>query len=449
MAQGAKFALAVLFSMNLLNYIDRYVFAAVGPGIMATIDVNKTRFGFLSSSFIIVYTIVSPIVGILGDRLDRRKILAFGVGLWSVATVGTAFAHTFNQMLLARAFLGIGEASYGIVAPTLLADFFATKSRGRVMGIFYLALPVGTAIGYGVGGLMEKLAGWPSAFLVVGPPGLLLAFAGLMMRNPERGGSDGKVTTKAAPPRTSDYLQILKTPSYLFNTAGLAAVTFTTGGFGIWIPSYFEYVHQTKPEHKVYLGLALAVAGLVGVLIGMWLPDKLYKLTKRAYLIWAGSAVLLSIPFGAAGLLATHSLGWSLGLLTFASVLMSSCLGPCNTVTANVVPGAKRAMGFALSIFLLHLFGDIPSPILIGYVADRLGKSGAGSTPLGKFFESLGAVPVSGGHDMTNITAGMLLIVPVLFLGSLCFFLGSRTLPRDHERAKAAGGEDDGAVVLH
>src|SRR3954471_7506959 len=208
-ARGATFALAVLFSMNLLNYIDRYVFAAVGPGIMGTLRISKGEFGFLGSSFMIVYTIVSPFVGVLGDRLDRRKILAFGVGLWSVATVGTAYATTFNQMFLARAFLGVGEASYGVVAPTLLADFFDARRRGRVMGIFYLALPVGTAMGYGVGGLMEKLRGWPSAFLVVGPPGLLLALAGLMMRNPVRGASDGKVSlAKAAPPRASDYLQL-------------------------------------------------------------------------------------------------------------------------------------------------------------------------------------------------------------------------------------------------
>jgi MFS family permease len=382
--------------MNLLNYIDRYVFAAVGPAIMRDLGISKGGFGFLGSSFIIVYTIVSPLVGILGDRLDRRKILAFGVGLWSVATVGTAYAHSFQQMFLARAFLGIGE----------------------------------------------------SAFWVVGLPGLFLAAAGLMMREPGRGASDGKSSAKAAPPGLTDYLKLFTIPSYLLNTAGMAAVTFTTGAFGMWIPSYFEYVHHTKPETKAYLGIALAVGGLAGVLIGMWLPDRLYKITRRAYLLWAGFAVLLAIPFGAMGLLATGSLGWSLGLLTFASVLMSSCLGPCNTVTANVVPGSRRAMGYAVSIFLLHLFGDIPSPTLIGYVADRLGQPGAGSTPFGKFFEDLGAVPVPGGHAPTNITAGMLLIVPVLFLGSLCFFLGSRTLPRDQELARSAG-EDDGAVLLH
>jgi MFS family permease len=449
LAEGAYFALIVLFSMNLLNYVDRYVFAGVGPEMMKDLSFSKENFGFLGSSFIIVYTIVAPIVGVLGDRYDRRKILAFGVALWSFATVGTAFARSFNQMFLARAILGIGEASYGVIAPTLLADYFSAKRRGRVMGIFYLALPVGTAIGYGVAGLMEKITGgWTAAFLVVGPPGLLLALGGLMIREPGRGASDGQLRVEKNPPKAADYVQLLRTPSYLLNTMGMAAVTFTTGAFGIWIISYFEYVHGTKSSDKIYLGLALALAGLVGVGIGMWLPEKLRKLTKRAYLLWAGSAVLLAVPIGTMGLLATHSLTLSLGLLIVASVLMSSCLGPCNTVTANVVPGPKRAVGYALSIFLLHLLGDIPSPILIGNIADRLGLEGAGKTPLGSFFESIGAVPVSDGLGMTNITAGMLIIVPVLLIGSLCFFLGAITLPRDQARA-ASSGEDAAGAFIH
>ena len=448
LAQGAMFALLVLFSMNLLNYVDRYVFAGVGPSIIRDLKLSKTSFGYLGSSFIIVYTLVAPVVGLLGDRFDRRKILAFGVALWSVATVGTAFARSFNQMFLARAVLGIGEASYGVIAPTLLADFFDTKRRGRVMGIFYLALPVGTAIGYGTAGKMEALTGgWTAAFWVVGPPGLLLAFAGLMMREPGRGASDGHVRGPAAPPKLGDYLQLLKTPSYMFNTMGMAAVTFTTGAFGYWIVPYFEYVHGSKPEHKIIFGMALALAGLTGVILGMWLPEKLKKVTKRSYLLWAGTAVLLAVPVGTWGLLSTGNMWWSLGLLSIASVLMSSCLGPCNTVTANVVPGARRAMGFAVSIFLLHLFGDIPSPPLIGAMADKLGEPGASATALGGFFERLGAMPVSDGHGMTNITAGMLIIVPVLLIGSLCFFLGSIALPRDQARAEAEGGDDTGPFL--
>lgn len=500
--RGAIFALAVLFSMNLVNYVDRYVFAAVGPAITRDLGLKKAQFGTLSASFMVVYTLVSPLMGWLGDRQDRRRLLAFGVGLWSVATVATAFAASFNQMFWARAFLGVGEASYGVVAPTLLADFFAPDRRGKVMGVFYLALPVGTAIGYGVGGLMEGLAtdhagqiraaaaavglgsiadnfvGWRAAFWVVGLPGLVLAALGLLMRDPPRGASDaahraardpeadirattalGDDAAQAVPsvraadpadrprPGLAGYLSLLRTPSYLLNTAGMAAVTFTTGAFGNWFPTYFEQVHRTAPRDKIWLGLALAGAGLFGVLLGMWLPERWRRRNRRAYLLWAALAVLLAVPIGGIGLLAPDRFT-SLGLLTLASVLMASCLGPCNTVTANVVPGPQRAVGYALSIFLLHLFGDIPSPPLIGWFADRLGTDAGRASALGRLFEGLGAVPVSDGRHLANITAGMLLIVPVLLIGSLCFLIGSRFLPADEDRAAAHGGPAD-AVLMH
>lgn len=476
LARAAGFALAILFSMNLLNYVDRYVFAAVGPGLSRDLGLNKAQFGTLSASFMVVYTLVSPIMGWLGDRGDRRRLLAFGVGLWSVATVATAFAQTFNQMFLARAFLGVGEASYGVVAPTLLADFFAPEKRGRVMGIFYLALPVGTAIGYGVGGLMEGigtdqaaaitstlgsfglgwlapyLVSWRLAFWVVGVPGLLLALLGLAMREPGRGASDAThLSHDLLPkpkPRLSDYVTLLQTPSYMLNTAGMAAVTFTTGAFGNWFPTYFEQVHRTEPKDKVWLGLALAMAGLTGVLLGMWLPEVWRKHNEKAYLLWASLAVLAAVPIGALGLL-SHERNVSLGLLTVASILMASCLGPCNTVTANVVLGSQRAVGYAVSIFLLHLFGDIPSPPLIGLVADRLGTPEGRASALGQFFERLGAVPVSDGRHLANITAGMLIIVPVLLIGSFCFYVGARYLPADQRRASAASGTRIDPVMPH
>jgi predicted MFS family arabinose efflux permease len=460
--------------MNLLNYVDRYVFAAVGEGIKRDLQISSAAYGTLVSAFIIVYTIVSPAIGWLGDRSDRRKLLAFGVGLWSIATVATAFARSFNEMAIARAILGVGEASYGVVAPTLLADFFDAKRRGRIMGVFYLALPVGTAIGYGVGGLMEGLAtthaglitdwaqsiglggiapnliNWRAAFWVVGLPGIVIALLGLWIREPGRGASDAVPSRREhtpARPTFTDYLQILRTPSYLLNTAGMAAITFTTGALGAWIPSYFETVHGTRPEQKIILGLALAVAGLIGVLLGMWLPDKLLSRTKRAYMLWAAVAVLVAVPIGSYGLVAP-GMPLALAFLTVASILMSSCLGPCNTITANVVPGSQRAIGFALSIFLLHIFGDIPSPPLVGAVADWLGTAAGMQSPLGRFFASVGAHPVTYHGQTTNITAGMLLIAPVLLIGSLCLWWGSKYLVRDQERALAAGGPGAAASTL-
>lgn len=468
--QGAAlFALAVLFSMNLLNYVDRYVFAAVGPSLMRDLKLGSYRFGFLGTSFIIVYTIASPIVGWLGDRQDRRKLLAFGVGLWSVATIGTAFASNFNQMLLARALLGIGEASYGVVAPTLLADLFSMRRRVRVMSIFYLALPLGTAFGYGLGGLIDAKYGWHAAFLVVGFPGLLLAMAGLTIANPVRGASEGRTSeqagrsgraisadrreasenkTVADRPSLKDYLGLARNQTFLFNTAGMAAVTFTTGAFGHWMPTFYQRVRGMPKQQQIQVGAALAAAGIIGVLVGMRVPDRLLKVTPRASLIWAGIAVLAAVPFGIGGLL-VHDLYGSMFLLFFASVFLTSCLGPCNAVTANVVPANQRSVGFATSIFILHLIGDVPSPPLIGALADRFGRGGLRASPLAGFLERVGAVPVMTPNGPSNLTAGMLLIVPVLLIGGICFLLGARSLIRDQNHARELGGMRDDEPVFH
>ncbi|HWE36777.1 MAG TPA: MFS transporter [Isosphaeraceae bacterium] len=448
--RGALFALGVLFSMNLLNYVDRYIFAAVGPAIMKDLNLGSGKFGVLASSFMVVYTFVSPVVGYLGDRADRRRLLAFGVGLWSLATVGTAFAANFGQMFVARALLGVGEASYGVVAPALLADLFEPRARARVLGFFYLALPLGTAVGYGLGGVIESHWSWRAAFWVVGLPGLLLAVAGMLLHDPGRGASEGH---KGQGPRrgVADYLSLFRTPSFLLNTAGMAAVTFTLGAVGQWVPNFYERVRGMPQRDKLWIGLALAVAGTLGVLIGMWLPDRLLRRTRRAYMLWPAFAVSLSIPFGVAGLLARPN--WaSIAFLFVASVLATSCLGPCNAVTAAVVPPSRRSAGFALSIFLLHLYGDIPSPPLIGELADWLGRPEARASAIGRSFEALGAVPVpaANGEGLTNLTAGMLLIVPVLALGSLAFWWGSRHLVRDEDRARALGGLDfDDPPALH
>ena len=234
---GPVLALVVLFAMNLLNYVDRYAFFAAGTHIQEALHINDFWFGVLGVSFMIVYTIVSPVMGWMGDRYSRKMLLAGGVGLWSLATVGAAFSADFYHMFFWRALLGLGEASYGVIAPALIADLFPIKQRGRAMGVYYLALPVGTALGYILGGKIADTLGWQAVFFVVGLPGLLVALAGLFISDPGRGASEvHSASYKADRPSPRDYLVLLRTPTFLFNTAGMAAVTYRDGrvrGLGI------------------------------------------------------------------------------------------------------------------------------------------------------------------------------------------------------------------------
>jgi MFS family permease len=464
--RGAYLALLILFSMNLLNYVDRYVFAAVGELIIRDLELDDFWFGILAGSFMLVYTILTPFIGWMGDRYSRRKLLAFGVGLWSVATVGTTFSRSFSEMCFWRALLGVGEASYGIVAPTLLADLFPAKLRGRVMGIFYLALPLGGALGYSIGGYVSNSTwgssvaaaltgssqGWRAAFLIVGLPGLAAALGSMVIRDPGRGASEGLAAGKATRPGLADYAALFRTPSYLFNIAGLAAVTFATGAYANWAPAFYQRVRDL-PVHKanVLIGVLTAVGGLVGILLGIWLPDRLRRRTLSAYQLWAAFVVLLAVPFGLGGILEKYP-PYSLSMLFVAMVLLASTLGPCNTVPANVIPPNRRAAAYALNIFLIHLLGDISSPPLIGWLSDYLGRPSVVHSELGSFLASIGASPVYTPKGPKNLTAGMLAVIPMLLLGGIFFLFGSRYLARDEARVRKpdSGSDMDGDfATLH
>jgi MFS family permease len=436
---GPCFALAVLFSMNLLNYIDRYSFFAVGTQIKRDFEVDDFWYSVLGVSFMIVYTLVSPVMGWLGDRYNRKVLLAAGVGLWSFATVGTAFSTDFKHIFFWRALLGVGEASYGVIAPTLLADLFPVRTRGRAIGAYYLALPLGGALGYTLGGWIGQEVGWRAAFWVVGLPGILAAAAGLAIHDPGRGASEQKaIATKADRPRLADILKLFLIPTFVLNTAGMAAVTFATGAYAVHGSNFFQTVRgMSMMQAGTSIGILTAVAGIVGISLGSFLADYLLKFTKRAYLLLALAVVAASVPLGFLCILEpNHTI--ALAFLFFAMVMLSMVLGPCNTVIANVVPANKRASGYATYILLIHLFGDISSPMLLGLLSEWFGKPSVVASPVGQFFAWLGALPV--GEE--NLTVAMLAVAPVLALGCVFFLLGSRYLPADQDKVISAGGDD-------
>jgi MFS family permease len=449
---GPYFALTILFAMNLLNYIDRYSFFAVGTQIKRDLTIDDKWFGVLGGSFMIVYTIVSPLMGWLGDRYNRRMILAGGVGLWSLATVGTAYSHSFSEMFFWRALLGVGEASYGVIAPALLADLFSVEKRGRAMGIYYLALPIGTALGFIIAGRVAFHWGWHPVFLVVGIPGLLAAVAGLTILDPGRGASEGKkYIAKSDRPRLRDYAELFKTRTFVYNTAGMAAATFATGAYAAWGSTFYQRVRgMSLKEANDSIGILLAFAGLIGIGLSTFLADLLRRYTRRAYLLLASTVVLASVPLGIAGILDPARIS-SLALLFTASVLMAMVLGPSNTVTANVVPANRRAAGYALFIFLIHLFGDISSPILLGWISGVFGSSAVTNSALGQLLNSLGVGPTADeSGQLTNLTVAMLSVGPVLLLGGILFLIGSRHLPEDMDRiASNKDHSADDPVFMH
>ena len=368
--QHARFALAILTLINLFNYIDRWVVAAVIEPIKQSLGLSDTQLGVIGAGFIVVYALTSPVFGMLGDRRRRPPLIALGVAIWSLATGLAGFARGFWSLFTARSTVGVGEAAYGTIAPAILSDLFPIERRGRVFAVFFAAIPVGSAAGYVLGGLADHHFGWRAAFWIAGFPGLLLSLLVLLVKDPPRGRFDDHAP-RASGTRTIDaYRDLIHNRPYILAVLGYAAYTFALGGLGFWMPAFLERARgMPRSDATVTFGAIVIVTGFVGTFIGGWLGDKLLAKTRQSYLWVSGVATLLAAPITLLGLMHEDKTVY-LTALTIAEVLIFMSTGPINSAIVNVVSPLERATAVGLSVFTMHFLGDIPSPPLIGYLSD-------------------------------------------------------------------------------
>lgn len=371
-----RYALALLLAVNLLNYIDRQILFAVFPLIKNDLQLSDTALGFLGSAFMLSYLLFAPLFGWLGDLWSRTRLAAGGIVLWSLATALAGFAPGYRTLLAARATVGIGEASFGTVSPGLVADYFPKEHRGRVLSWFYVAIPVGSALGYLIGGLLGQTYGWHTAFLLVGLPGLLLAVPIALLRTPPRGGDDAAhhPSTKIV---SAGYADLFRNRSFVCNTLAMAAMTFAIGGLAQWIPSFLNRVHHLDVARgNTLFGATTVLAGILGTLAGGWLGDRWQKRSGKGYLLVSGWGFLIGTPFAVWAILAP-SLSGCIAAIFIAEFFLFLNTGPLNTVIVNVTDPAVRAMAFAVNIFFIHALGDAVSPSILGWLSDQWGLQSA------------------------------------------------------------------------
>ena len=365
---GARSALFLLLGINLFNYIDRQILAALEPDIRASFfvpgDVNAMwKTGLLGDAFFVTYMISAPILGFLADRISRWLIVGSAVILWSLASGASGLAATFGILIATRIFVGIGEGGYGPAAPTILSDLFPIERRGRIMAIFCAAIPVGSALGYVIGGLVGAHLGWRWAFYLVTPPGLLLGLLCFWQRDPRVTG--GHLTQKS---RRSirDYLNLFRTRSYLINCIAQTLMTFVTGGLGFWVPAYLRYRNQSSEVGMTIFGLITVVAGLVSTLLGGIIADRLRPRFPGSYFWVSGIGMLIACPIFIVALYIPFPAAWVAMFLAIFFLFLNT--GPSNTALANVSLPAVRATAFAVNIFVIHAFGDVQAFWLLGYI---------------------------------------------------------------------------------
>lgn len=370
---AARTALAVLTGVNLLNYIDRYIPAGALPLILAAFGASDAQGGLLQSLFMFPYAIVSPLAGALGDRTRRFGVAGVGVLIWSVATFASGLAPTFTILMIARVVIGIGEASYSVVTPPLLGDYYPPERRTSVLTTFYAALPMGSALGFVVGGVVGSHFGWRWAFLLAGIPGLALAFALLAFRDPPRTGSGPAETTVARETAPLGWAALLRYPSYVLNVLGQTIYTFAIGGLAAWMPTYF-YRERGLPLSQATLifGGIVCLAGFLGTIAGGKLCDAVARRSRVAAFTVPGLSLILSAPLTWLAILSpTPIVFWPAMFLTLMLLFVNT--GPLNAAMTNVLPGAVRARGFGACTMSIHLLGDALSPVLIGFASSRMG----------------------------------------------------------------------------
>lgn len=409
---GAKGALLLLLGINFLNYIDRYVLAAVEPSIRATFFAPNDPYamaktGLLSPAFVVTYMIAAPALGWLADRFSRWVIIGSAVIVWSVATGASGLAATFGVLLLTRIFVGIGEGGYGPAAPPIISDLFPLATRGRVLAIFFAAIPVGSALGYAVGGLVHSVGlDWRWAFYFVAPPGLLLGFLCFRQKDPRVRDATGERRDKTP---MYEYFQrvlvLLRTKSYVFNVFAQTAMTFALGGLAFWTPAYLIYRHQSGSATAIFGGIT-AIAGLSSTLAGGFLADRLRTRFPGSYFLVSGVGMLLGFPLVIVMLYTPFPYAWlpMFGALFF--IFFNT--GPSNTALANVSAPSVRATAFALNILVIHALGDAIAPPLLGLVA---------------------------GH--TNMNVAFLVMSGVMLIAGIIWLLGMKYLPADTAAVEA------------
>jgi MFS family permease len=428
---GARAALILLLAINLFNYIDRQVLAAVVenienelppptmPAWIQRVLGSHAFLGLLAMAFMATYMLTAPIFGRLAERVSRWWLVGIGVAVWSLASGASGLAATFGILFLTRCLVGVGEGAYGPIAPDMISDLYPVSIRGRVLAWFYMAIPVGSALGYVLGGAIAGTSlGWRGAFYLVVPPGLLLALWCFFMKEPTRGLADQVSTSRPREPSGADRLGspvlpinlrssiliLLKTPSYVLDTLGMTAMTFAMGGIGFWMPYYIHAYRGYGEQGSVSMtfGVIVVVAGLGATLLGGYVGDKLRPRFPGSYFLVSGLAMLIGLPFSIAMLLVPFPLAWAFVFLACFCLFFNT--GPTNTILANVTHPAMRASAFALNILVIHALGDVISPLVIGAITDA-------------------------SHGNMDLAFGV--VSALIFLGGLLWLWGARYLQHD------------------
>ena len=402
--RAALVALCLLLALNLLNFIDRYILPGTQPLIQAEFHASDQAMGALTTALFITYMLTAPFTGWLGDRFRRKPLIVTGAVLWSLATLATYFVHDYWTLYFRHALVGVGEATFTIFAPAVLSDFYPARERNRILSIFYLAIPVGAALGFLIGGQLGERYGWRTPFFVGAIPGLLVAAAyGIFAKEPVRGASEpggARLRRPSGAEVFANFLELFRNPGFLFATLGMAMLVFAMGGISTWMPTFLHrFAGMGVGKAGTILGAITVVDGLAGTAVGGWLGQRWLRRDHRAMYLLSAWSMVATLPLAA--VVFFGPIAWAVPALFVAEFFLFLNTGPLNTAIINSVHAGVRSSAIALNLFLIHMLGDTFSPQIIGAIGDR-----------------------------TNLRLGLGLTLVTLIISGVLLFAGARFAPR-------------------
>ncbi len=442
----ARYVFLIMFFINMLNFIDRYVFTGAANIIGKEMGFGIDQVGFISSAFLGVYTIATLPLGFLADRVKRKNIIACTVGAWSLATALTALAGNFTTLFLSRMALGIGEAGYYPAGTALMSDYFKQSSRARVMSMWSAGSLIGLMIGFILGGQIAGLGygNWRWAFVLTGIPGLLLALLVWRLREPRRNQADEEARTlleeasmriggeQEIPPAPALSLGVWDRVKRLFRIRTLIVLTlmqafsfFVLVAAASFLPTYLQQTDTfglSSGQAGILSGVVIAVAGVVGMLLGGYMADLLNRWHPGARVLICGIGFLLSAPAFAVAIL-SQSLSIFLIFFVITAILINMYSGPSTAATQDVVPASLRSSAVAISLLFAHLLGDAFSPAIVGILARSFDATGQ------HFLQN------TAGHDLS--LALLFTCPPALIVAGLISIFGARWMVADVNAAQA------------
>ncbi|XP_057570410.1 sphingosine-1-phosphate transporter SPNS2 [Hippopotamus amphibius kiboko] len=434
LGRGRGAAAAILSLGNVLNYLDRYTVAGVLLDIQQHFGVKDRGAGLLQSVFICSFMVAAPIFGYLGDRFNRKVILSCGIFFWSAVTFSSSFIpqQHFWLLVLSRGLVGIGEASYSTIAPTIIGDLFTKNTRTLMLSVFYFAIPLGSGLGYITGSSVKQAAGdWHWALRVSPVLGMITGTLILILVPATKRGHADQLggQLKARTSWLRDMKALIRNRSYVFSSLATSAVSFATGALGMWIPLYLhraQVVQKTAEtcssppcgaRDSLIFGAITCFTGFLGVVTGAGATRWCRLRTQRADpLVCAvgmlGSAIFICLIFVAAK---SSIVGAYICIFVGETLLFSNWAITADILMYVVIP-TRRATAVALQSFTSHLLGDAGSPYLIGFISDLIRQSTKDS-PLWEF--------LSLGYALM-LCPFVVVLGGMFFLATALFFLGDR-----------------------